>query len=125
METDRGMKGHECPECGVMTEAHNLCRGCRNEAIRAALRAGQPASGVATEFKVDERTVYRVSDGSFPQQSRDLVLWRHAFIWQMKRAGLGPSYIGAVLRLDHSSVIHHLRGDCRCEAVHKTVARTA
>lgn len=103
--------------------AYGMTVGERREAVLAALRAGTPAKQVSLMYHVSIKHVYQMEgkaepkDGDrlcAPARAHDLVAWRHHFIMEMDAAGYGPSFIGAVLRLDHTSVIHHTRGQCRC-----------
>ena len=53
-----------------------------------------------------------------PDKSYDVVAWRHHIIKEMETAGFGPSFISAVLRQDHTTVIYHMKGKCRCDVSH-------
>lgn len=91
-------------------------------AIRAGKERGMTAGELAMKYHLGVRTIYQVgkkrgpvSDKRCaPVQAGEMVLWRHRFIMEMAAAGHGPSYIGAVLRLNHSSVLHHTAGRCKC-----------
>ena len=49
-----------------------------------------------------------------PDKAYDVVAWRHHIIKEMESVGFGPSFISVVLRLDHSGVLHHMNGECKC-----------
>lgn len=100
----------------------------RRELIERDIAEGMTVREVAAKYRIGFKSLKQLrcpsapalTDGDRavpPQRSHEMVAWRHKFIAEMTDAGFGCSFIGAVLRLDHSSVIYHQRGKCRCQVV--------
>jgi hypothetical protein len=87
---------------------------------------GMSVKEASAKWHLSERHIYQLARGQRPPLSKpnamsqpartdDIVQWRHHFIKELQDAGNGCSYIGSVLRMNHTSVLYHMNGACQCD----------